>query len=343
MLTETEIQALLAAAVAAPSADNHHGWRLHVEADQLRLTHEGLARQDKTRRRLTEISLGAVAESLRIRASSLGLSAEPLLVGRASQDPIRVHLARSDAVANDPLDASLEKRHSNRSLRYSGPRLEQSQLDMLQRQTQHVATSWLRFLDEPSLRAPAVGLIRRAEVERFRNRALHEELFSSVRFDAGWVGTCDEGLPPASLGVHLLERPGFQMMRHWGVQRAMNLLGAHHMLGFRSAALPARMSPHLCLIGASGPEPAALLAAGRLLLRIWTQAQALGLAAQVLAAAPIYALSEATAIPSQLQRDLKSGWQALCGLDTPFVVLRLGYAPEPPVRAGRPGAKHFLA
>lgn len=343
MLTDNEVQSLLEAAVAAPSADNHHGWRLHINGAHIELRLSEAAADDRTRQRLTLISVGAVAESLRIRATRLGLRAEVQFNAGDPLRPFALQLTSVPSLAIDHLDAGLTGRHSNRALRFSGPELSEQQQAEMQQQAGQVAGSWLRWLDRPELRSACLPLIRRAEVERFRNPVLHAELFSAVRFDAGWTAGCSEGLPPASLGVHPLERPGFSMMRHWGVQRFMNLLGAHHMLGMRSAALPARLAPHVLVIGAGGPEADSAFLAGRLLLRVWTEANAMGLAAQVLAASPVYALPDATAVPHELQAALAKGWRALCPDGTPWVVLRLGRAPAPAVRAGRPSPAGFLA
>jgi hypothetical protein len=343
VLTDNEVQSLLEAAVAAPSADNHHGWRLQINGARIELRLSEVAADDHTRQRLTLISIGAVAESLRIRATRLGLRAEVQFNADDPYSPFALQVSRAQGLAVDRLDAGLAGRHSNRTLRFSGPKLTEQQQAELQQQAGQVAGSWLRWLDQPELRSACLPLIRRAEVERFRNPVLHAELFSAVRFDAGWAASCAEGLPPASLGVHPLERPGFSMMRHWGVQRVMNLLGAHHMLGMRSAALPARLAPHVVVIGARGAEVESAFQAGRLLLRVWTEANALGLAAQVLAASPVYALPDATAVPRELQTALAKGWRSLCPDGTPWVVLRLGRAPAPAFRAGRPSPAGFLA
>lgn len=343
MLTDFEVQSLLEAAVAAPSADNHHAWRLHISGAQLTLRQNPIAANDRTRQRLTLISIGAVAESLLIRATRLGFRADLQFHAADLQCPFALQLTRAAGLPVDHLDACLAERHSNRAFRFAGPKLSDSQQAALQQQASQVEGSWLRWLDQPAQRSACLPLIRRAEVERFRNPVLHAELFSAVRFDAGWTGTCNEGLPPASLAVHPIERPGFSMMRHWNVQRVMNLLGAHHMLGLRSAALPARLAPHVCAVGANGPEAESAFLAGRLLLRVWTEANAMGLAVQVLAASPIYALPDATAVPQALQAALAGGWQALCPDGTPWVILRMGRAPSPAVRAGRPAPAGFLA
>ena len=51
----------------------------------------------------------------------------------------------------------------------------------------------LLWLDDVGLRKKTLRLIRIAETERFRSRELHHELFSAVRFEAGWRTPTPEG------------------------------------------------------------------------------------------------------------------------------------------------------
>lgn len=340
-LSPLEVERLLEAAVAAPSADNDHAWRLAVRGAELQFHLPHAQAMPQTRWRLNLVSLGAVGESMRLRASELGLSLEWQPQPAQRELPLILR-ARRTGPGVDPLAAELPRRHSNRALAYRGPRMDAAAQALLDGQARQVETAWVQWLDQPELRRAACALVGRAETLRFSVRELHEEMFEAVRFDAGWSASCPTGLPPGSLGVGWHERLFFQSMRRWGFQRVMNALGAHHLLGQRSAGLPARLAPHLCAIGATGEVDAAALQAGRLLQRVWCQASALGLAAQVLAAAPTYALPGATAVPAKLQQDLAARWRALCPPGQPYVLLRLGRAAAPAVRTGRPTPASLL-
>lgn len=338
-LSPAEIKVLAEAALAAPSADNSIHWRIHFDGLQARIHTPDLGTLASTRRRLDLISLGGVVESLRIQGSELGLHLAFQWHADRPTAPLSLNFTRRPDLPRDPLAAHLGARHSNRAPLYRGPKLSNAQQSLINDELGTINEARLTWLDASDQRARAAALIQRAEVERFRNQELHAELFSAVRFDLGWNETCSEGLPPGSLAVGMLERPGFKLMRFWSVQRAFNLLGVHHALGLRSAGLPARTSPHLLVLGAIGSEPEAAVASGRALLRAWTRANALGLAAQVLAASPLYALPAATAVPEPLQKVLASGWRFLVPDSIPFIVLRLGRAAPPSIRAGRPPAE----
>jgi hypothetical protein len=343
LLANREVDSLLEAAVAAPSADNHHHWRLKIAGAQLQLTTPGLAEENATRRQLSRISLGAVAESLVIAGTRHGLRLEVSEHPQSLELPLTLTVCRDASLQPDPLEASLALRHSNRTLRYRRPAWADGQWQALLAQVARVPGAFVAELDEPARRRQAVQLVERAERERFCNPALHADMYNGVRFDVGWHASSAEGLAPSVLGIAAWERPGFRAMANWRVQRLANLFGAHRMLGLRSAGLPARQAPHLLAIGATGAPELAALRAGRALLRLWCGATRLGTAAQVWAASPMYALPGASDIDPSLQRQLEDGWKALCPAGRPMIVLRLGMAPPPAARTGRPDAHQFLA
>ena len=343
-LTPEHILALAAAVVAAPSADNRHVVRMEATAGTLRLlATPDLLNAPSSRRMLGLLSVGAVTENLILRARRLGLQLEPRWHALGVDGPVLADFTchRVPAVEN-PLEAAMELRHTNRRLRFGGPKLPPMAQAQLSAECADLPGTHLCFLDEPELRRGALRLVRWAETERFRNQELHREMFDSIRFDVGWHRTAIEGLSPGSLEVPLLERPAFSLLRHWKVQRALNVVGAHHFIGFRAADLPCRLSPHLCAISAEGDLEAAAVSAGRLLQRVWLRTTLMDLSFQVFAASAIYALDGATAISTGLRQRLASGWNDIGIPGKPFIVFRLGRAKAVSLRAGRPLAQSLL-
>jgi hypothetical protein len=347
-LTPERIAALADAANAAPSADNRHAFRLETGPDFLAIrAGESLSPADPSRRVLGILSLGAVTENLVLRGREVGLELTPSWhpAGPMAGAAGRVDFAIAEcAPLRSPLAAAIVHRHTNRELFFRGPRLPETGLALLSRESDGLADTAVQWLDEPEARRCALRLVRRAETERFRNPVLHRELFGSIRFAAGWRATTTEGLPPATLGLSPVERPAFPLLRHWGVQRAANRVGAHWFVGWRGADLPCRLAPHLGVVAAGGPIEMAAFQAGRLLERVWLQATVLGMAFQVFAASPLYALDHSTAIGPALRKELANGWAKLCPPDTrAMVAFRMGRSPVPAVRAGRPEASTLLA
>ena len=344
VLSPARLRSLEAAAVAAPSADNRHMFRLEADGDTLRLVATSeLLGAPLGRRILGLISIGAVAENLSLRAARLGIQVETTWRVNAGMEALLAEMrCRDGPVLEDSKERAIEQRQSNRRLIYRGPRLQE---DVRNEMTAHAIGldgAALAWLDGPAQRKRALRLIRWAESERFRNRALHKELFESIRFDVGWNRAATEGLSPGSLELPLFERPAFLLLRHWGVQRTANLFFAHRFIGFRAADLPCRMAPHLCAISAEGGLGIGAINAGRLLQRVWLHATDLGLAVQVFAASGLYALEGCAPIDAELRRRLASGWKELIPKGQTYLVFRMGYAKSASLHAGRPSPADFI-
>lgn len=344
ILTADRVNALAEAANAAPSADNHHVFRLDCLNDCLRLwPTDELSNAASTRRVLGLLSVGAVAENLMLRGTQLGVRLEPRwFAGQPGWAPLVDFTAYEASVARDELASAIEGRHTNRRLRFRDPRLTPTERQAISAQADSIPGTELVWLDSPEHRGKALHLVRLAEAERFRNAQLHRELFESIRFDVGWSASASEGLPPGALELPWFERTAFAQLRRWNVQRMANCLGLHRFVGWRGAGLPCRLAPHLCAIAATGDIEAAAVNAGRALQRVWLQATTLGLAFQVFAASSVYALSGSTGINTDLRRWLAKGWQALCTSGRPFVVFRMGVAKLPSVRSERRNAQDLF-
>jgi len=338
-LSKAQFESLCAAAMAAPSADNKHVFRLESCADGLRvLATDEFLQARGSRRILGLISLGAALQNLQIRGAALGIRLEAAWhIGDGVGSRLIAGLsARTMAAASEPLESALEARHSNRRLRFTGPVLSPAEQHRFAQESASVEGADLVWLDTPASRSRSLRLIRRAESERFRNEELHRELFGSIRFDVGWHASASEGLPAGALELPVFERPAFLALRRWPVQRIANILGVHRFIGLRAADLPCRLAPHLCVVTATGPVEVAAVNAGRLLQRLWLRATLLGWSFQVFAASPLYALEGSTSISQELRDALATGWAELCPAGRAFVVFRMGHAAAPSVRAGRP-------
>lgn len=332
---------ILNAGVAAPSADNSQPWRFAWFVDDLDLRIDA-ARSggvSDTRYVLSDLAAGACLENMIIRARSLGYRADLQLFPQSEDDlwVARIHWRRGLDVDPDPLAAAIDRRHTDRHFPWRGPITPEihTRLDAQAQAIPGPRLWWPRSTHE---RKTALALIRQAESLRFRSPALHAELFSSIRFDAGWHAACEEGLAPATLAVEPPMRPIFKSMRHPAVMGMFNRLGAASMLGWRSAWLPIRLSPCLCLIAIPSAARPDVLAGGRALQRVWLQATLDGLSVQPYAAAGVLGLGFVPVEPvfqTELSR-LGSALHDLCASGQGVVFLRLGYARSAArVRSGR--------
>lgn len=324
--------AILRAGVAAPSADNSQPWRFAWSGDDLdlRIDASRSGGISDTRYVLSDLAAGACLENMIIHARSLGYAADQQTFPRHEDELwiARIRWRRDpECDPHEPLAGAIERRHTDRRFPWGGPITTDTQA-RLNAQARQIPGQRLYWPQTPRERKAALNVIRQAETLRFRSPTLHAELFSSIRFAVGWHSTCEEGLAPATLAVEPPMRPLFQALRRPSVMALFNRLGAASALGFRSAYLPIRLSPGLCLLVIPSTARSDVLAGGRALQRVWLQATLDGLSVQPYAAAGVLSLGFVPIEPAfqgQLTR-LGSALSELCAPGCGLVFLRLGYA-----------------
>jgi hypothetical protein len=341
---------ILRAGIAAPSADNSQPWRFEWSGDDLDLRIDAgrSGRVSDSRYVLSDLAAGACLENMLVHARSLGYAADVRIF---PSDDDKLWVARicwrrdPERDQPEPLAGAIEQRHTDRSFPWRGPITPEIQA-RLDAQAQLIPGQRLYWPRTSREKKDALSVIRQAETLRFKSPMLHAELFSSIRFGAGWHGACEEGLAPATLAVEPPMRPAFQMLRRPSVMTVLNRLGAASVLGWRSSWLSIWLSPGLCLVVIPSTTRSDVLAGGRALQRVWLQATLEGLSVQPYAAAGVLGLGFVPIEPA-FQRPLSRLVVALDGLCTPghgLVFLRLGHARSAVrVRSGRRAPASFGA
>ena len=333
------------AGVLAPSADNEHVFRIELAESGIVLwpTAEFASNTEGLRRVLGLISLGAVVENMRLRAEQLGFAAQINWFGAGDNRPIvALDLSPSHALDVDELAAAIPSRHTNRRM-YSGPGLTVEETRLLTAAVGSVEGAqiiWLRG----NARRRALKLIWHAESERFLRHDLHQDLFSSIRFDLTWHETADWALSPGGLEIDKPTRPLFKALRHWALMRPLTWFGMHWLVGLRAGWLPAWQAPALGLLVTSFPTECGSIAAGVALERLWLRATLLDLAMQPMAASAVL-MQPSNAehgASSELRSTLELGWQTIASGLTPQMVFRMGHAAQPTVRSKRRPINDYL-
>ena len=345
-LDPQQIEFILKSAIQAPSADNQHRVRFRVDVDTIQIRYtEALPLRGGYTRVLALLSLGALVENLSISASRFGMGSHTTLLPDSLQPglAIQIRLTPGDALV-DPLWEMISLRHTNRQVRFRGPKLSDIERSELAATTRACPDVQLVWLDEPIQRRKTLHLMRLAETERFRNHILHEELFSAIRFNVGWHTSCEEGLPPGTLAVEPPMRPLFSLLRHWPVMRLAKLFGVHYLLGLRACYLPCRFAPILGLLAIKTPDNQSVFDAGRAFQRLWLTLTKQGRVLQPMPASALYALEGVgvESIPIKLQHKLAEGWKTSLGDHIPLILFRVGVATPASIVAGRPQPEFFL-
>lgn len=337
-LSSAEFMSLARAASLGPSADNQREFQLEHIADQVRLwARDEFLSVPRHRRFLGLQAMSASVENMRLRAAALGFGMavrwfpddqEPRLITELDFD------RRSD-LPEEPLERVIEQRHTNRRPVFRGPALPAEELRAFSSVLADLDGITLHWCDAPAVRQQIVRLIRIAETERFRSQKLHEEVLSAVRFDVGWTASSDNGIPPGALEVEPLMRPLFKALASWDHIRRLHRVGAHHILGFRSAYAPCRLAPHVGVLSTSLDGDASAVAAGTAFERVWLQATLSGLEFQPFAASAMYSLPVADWVRPEVRNTLSAGWDRLIPGRSPMMVFRMGRAPQPSCRTSR--------
>ncbi len=346
-MIEQDIEIILAAGIKAPSADNSQPWQYEFDGHNLKLWADKKRSGGISDERyvLTDLALGATIENMCIQASALGYTTN---VSYFPDELQVMHVATLSWVVSESQDSQLAqaipRRHCDRRFPWKGPVTKEHKLALVQqaRKFQHTDLLWL---DAPEKRRIGLALLAQAEALRFRTQALHQELFSSIHFEIGWKKIAPEGLSPATLAIESLVRPIFSRLKSWSLMKKLAFLGMDKMLGFRAAALPARLAPGLCILTTRSIDRTGVIDAGRALQRVWLQATHEGLSAQPFAASGIYTLGfiplSKEALP-QL-KSMKDLMKSLCGEQHGLLVLRIGFAPATsPPKSGRRPLEAFL-
>lgn len=337
-LDRTEFLLLVEAASLAPTADNRRELQFEQVGGRIRVWGgHNFTSSSRHRRILGLAAAGAAVENMKLRAGRLGLHTKVHWFPLANQPELvaEVDLVRTPGAPADPIEAAIKQRHTNRRVVFRGPGLSPNELRELAAQADMVDGVQLHWFDSAQARKQIVRIVRIAETDRYRSRELHEELFSSVRFDVGWKTGTDNGLPPGSLEVEAWMRPMFRALRHWKLVRGLHAIGVHHSLGVRAAYLPCRLAPHVGALTTSLDPDAGSVAAGAAFERIWLKVTQLGAELQPFAAPAVFALPVCEWVSPRVHAALQQGWQQLTPGRAPMIVFRIGHAPPPSVRTTR--------
>ena len=331
--------------IKAPSADNQHVFRLELTDSTIRLwpSDEFDATIDPLRRTLGLISVGAVVENMQLRANELGLACAVKWLDTNAKCPFaELNFNALPNTTTDELAKAIPNRHTNRRM-YRGPKLNEDQTRQLNDAAVSVKGVQLIWLDGAARRT-ALGLIWRAESERFLRQRLHQDLFCSIRFDLPWDATAERALPPGALEIEAPMRPLFKALRNWRLMRPLTWLGIHHLIGLRAGLLPCWQAPTLGLLVTSLTLDQGAIAAGAALERVWLRATLLELAMQPLAASAMLLLQSDLdeGASAKLRSTLKSGWQTIAPGSSPMMLFRMGHAAKPAIRTAREPVNNYL-
>jgi nitroreductase len=335
------VEALLDAAVRAPSGDNTQPWRFVVGADTVALALDPARDPSPMNagQRMARIGVGAALENLLRAAHALGLGADL----DADPGPF-LALVRLQGVGEgspQAIDPRIWARTTNRRP-YDGRPVPAEVVGRLAGETPRVdgvVTHWVTGADRLAALADVIG---RADAVMFGEPSMRQAFLANVRFDRPPEEEVDEGLSLASLELTAADRLALRVMRKTP-DLLLKLGGAASVFRGKARALVASSSG-LCVVAAPDGSEATDVTVGRAVQRAWLALTTEGLAAQPMMSLPV--LDNAMANGDDRLRvalgvgrvsELLDEFRALLPeVDgRPAWVLRFGFAPPPTGRTGR--------
>lgn len=304
----------------APSAHNTQPWILEYGPDRVELSFDparALPAGDPTRRDLL-LSLGALAESVLIAASSVGVAVEFEPAFEAGTRRVGTFRRAGSPYATPFTPDDLARRQTSRA-EYTPGRLTDDEL--ADARSQVAGDAELHELPTRDL----VALDVAAELHLYDSPAIVEELRSWLRLGRRHPRYALDGLSYECLGLTPVEATTAALLLRQPVYRFVHLLRLHRSFIAATTSLLERDGSALVLEGAA-QTPEHVLAHGRSLLRAWLALARRGLRTHPLSQILDYEVTErelAARVGAPADHRLLS-------------VFRAGRSDQPPRSARRP-------
>lgn len=309
ILSDEQKASLIDAGIRAPSADNSQPWKYQWDnASELSIWRDaelsGFA-TDKTFI-LTDLAIGCVIESIRLKALESKLNVEIVYCPSDESEKIATLVFTSSASNTPPLPnekgnkkvvdetasdrelaSYIEARCTDRRFPYKGPVTESESLALASAVNDKDYA--LNVYTDKAAIVQFLPSIKEAEQIRFECASLHQELFQTIVFDQP---APDKGMTPAMLSIEPIARPMFRLMATWRTMQKLNKIGTSKMIAMRSVTLPFKLSPAMCVLTTKSTSRIDIIKAGQQMLRFWLKATQLGLSVHPYAAPGVLPLAK---------------------------------------------------
>lgn len=280
-----KILGILETAAKAPSGDNVQPWRFRVSAN--RITVINVPESDTSLYNYRNVPLyiahGALLENLVLAAQRFGMNATVRLfpegTGSAVIATVDLIENRDPTNRNDALFSAIEARCSNRRPYDTTPLSDQALQALIgANEGTRVSMRILRNREQINRVARIMSHNERLVLE---NRALHDFLYSHLRWTVEEETRMGDGLLVKTLELTPPQRTALKLLRNWTLLSLLNRVMGIAGKVAQENEKAYRASAAVGALLVSGTSPQDFIAVGRTLERTWLQATALGLSFQV--------------------------------------------------------------
>jgi hypothetical protein len=285
--------AMVQAAILAPSPDNNQPWKFRqteIGLDVFLDPDHSLPSDEASMFDLTAI--GAAVENAVLAASEYEFKSEVVchdleeetLTGRSPIASIRI----CSGGRPDPLFDSIERRCTCRKP-YSSEPLEQNLLDELSRSIDCFAQVRVDWITMPAEKTRFGKLIAATDSLRFRTEAFHAELFRQLRFKQSEVEATRDGLDVRTLELPFGVTSLLGMLKHWSLMRVVHSLRLTPLMTAPSK-IAVQRSGAVAVISVPRAGTEEFLTGGRAIQRLWLASAQAELSMHPLGSLPIFLL-----------------------------------------------------
>lgn len=288
-------EAMIQAAVAAPSPDNNQPWLFRITADGLQvfLDHSRSLPSDVASM-FDMTALGAAIENAVIAAAEQGQTAEVLWAGQQGlqpgvDHPIAIIKLRAGGT-RDPLFSAITKRCTNRKMYASKP-LAPSLLHEVQDACACFPEVQVDWLSSRSEKQQFGKLIAMTDLLRFQHRPFHEELFRQLRFRPSEAEATADGLDLRTLELPPGVGSLLHILRNWNTMQVIHNLRLTSLLTI-PAKISVQRSGAIAVLSVPSASAENFLTGGRAIQRLWLAGAAMGLDMHPMGSLPIFLLQD---------------------------------------------------
>ena len=292
-------QALIEAAIAAPSADNNQPWKFKSGDNWIDVFWDLSKKLPSDVDGMFDLlALGAAIENIVVKLQSMGHKAEVQLAEINCKDlknnPTQLRqiatitFGKQDAEINvqEKLADYISARQTTRDA-YSTKPIPQDQLqEITTASVQHDDVKLCWMTDRVKINSLA-SLVALSDSLRFRYRDFHEELHRQLRLSAAHAEQTRDGLDYRTLGLPLGGRTVLSLIRSWKTMSLLSKFGMASLMAAPSKRL-VRNSGAIGLIYLDARTPHSMIRGGQTMQRMWLHATQLGLSVHPLGSLPVF-------------------------------------------------------
>lgn len=345
------IEALVKAALIAPSAGNMQPWKWYFDGKSLFLFHdeERTASFSDFRGMVSYLSLGTAIEHIYLKASQLKLSVNPVLFpsGEGNKNNLIAgfRFYKNEDIKEDLLAEYFTYRHTNRNLG-KGKKIGHEIFEDLNHSVAQVNGAVVRITDDNELLKKVAIIAGKADKLRIFIEDGHFDLFNrELKFSNEAPENIKEGLDVRSLDLTAKDQVGFRVIKDLKAIRLINEWnGGSALESVSRDQISSAAAVGILTMPSFNAEN--ILNAGRAIERVWLTATSHSVAFQPLLASVLHfariMYGKGEGIPDKIRKEfilLHDEFVQIFGIsdskEAPLFLFRLCYAEAPKLIAQR--------